>query len=260
MLTDSERQDPVAATPDAPLAVSYVVPAHNSAEIIRETVEVIAERLRGTNAEIIVAENGSSDDTIGVVREIERTWRHETVRLRLLSTPKGMGNALRAGIAASEGERIILTADDLPFGFDDLDAAEQVDVSAHRVMIGSKDHPESVLSRPGLRRLMTWGFKVVRRILLGMRTGDPQGTFVLDGKWARSVAERLREGGFLMTTELAYIAELHDIRPVEVPVRLRETDRAHRTRVRIVRDVTNMVLGMVALRRRRAELSAPVEG
>jgi len=95
----------------------------------------------------------------------------------------------------------------------------------------------------------------VRRLSCGMRTGDPQGTFVLDGPWAGSVVGSLREPGFLLTTELVYLAELGGVRPVEVPVHLREDHGAHGTRVRLA-DIRKMLLGTLALRRRKPALVA----
>jgi hypothetical protein len=162
-----------------------------------------------------------------------------------------MGNAYRAGIAASRGDRVVLTADDLPFGFDDLDAAEGVDPTAHPVVIGSKGHPDSDVDRGLLRRVLSSGFRVLRRVVLGMRTLDPQGTFVLAGDWAREIVPRLVEPGYLVTTELCHVAERSGVRPLEVPVRLSPQHRDHRSRI-AVRDVWQMAVGLLAIRRRHA--------
>ena len=160
-----------------------------------------------------------------------------------------MGNAYRAGIAASRGARVVLTADDLPFGFDDLEAAERVDPAAHPVVIGSKAHRDSEVDRGFVRAVLTRGFRVLRRVVLGMRTGDPQGTFVLAGDWARRIAPRLTEPGYLVTTELCYLAERQGAQPLEVPVRLSPQHRDHRSRI-TVRDVWHMAVGLLAIRRR----------
>ena len=121
---------PVAATKAlGHVALTYVVPADNSALAIEGVLSALANRLDGRDAEAIVVENGSTDGT-GALR-----------------SAKGMGNAYRAGIAASRGARVVLTADDLPFGFDDLEAAEGVDPVVHPVVVGSKGHRDSDADR-----------------------------------------------------------------------------------------------------------------
>ena len=237
------------------VALSYVVPAHNSAPIIGATLRELASRLRHGDSEILVVENGSTDGTLELLQDLQQSWGFDRPQLRVLTSDKGLGNALRAGMKASRGDVVVFGADDLPFGFDELDAASGLDVASLKVVIGSKAHPRSAVDRSPTRVVLSRGFRILRRIACGMRTGDPQGTFVLDGPWARAVAESLQEPGFLLTTELVYLAELQGVRPVEVPVRLRADHAAHGTRVRLV-DIRKMMLGTVALRRRKAVLAA----
>lgn len=230
--------------------LSYIVPAHNSSDVIEGSVKELADRLAGTGAEIIVVENGSTDDTSELLSGMSERWSYD-VELRVLQSAKGMGNALRTGIRASRGKRLFLGADDIPFGFGDLDAAERLDAP---VVIGSKAHPDSVAPRGLSRRILTFGFLALRLAILGMHTRDPQGTFILDGDWARKVEPRLTEPGFLLTTELTFLAERAGIRTVEVPVRLRESHDGHGSRIRLS-DPVKMGLGLFTLRRRHATLA-----
>jgi hypothetical protein len=237
------------STVAAAVALSYVVPAHNSTLAIEATLRALASRLDGRGAEVIVVENGSADETGALLERIEQAWTHPRVALRLLRSAKGMGNAYRAGIAASRGARVVLTADDLPFGFDDLDAAASVDPTVHPVVIGSKGHRDSDVGRGLLRWVLSAGFMVLRRAVLGMRTLDPQGTFVLAGDWVREIGPQLTEPGYLVTTELCFLAERSGVQPLEVPVRLSPAHRDHRSRI-TVRDIWQMAVGLVAIRRR----------
>jgi dolichyl-phosphate beta-glucosyltransferase len=235
-----------------PITLSYIVPAHNSTSVIEGTLDALRCRLAGRSAEIVVVENGSTDGTRTLLEKVEESWPQAELDLVVLSSGKGLGNAYRAGIAASRGSRVVLTADDLPFGFDDIDAAERMDVGTFPVVIGSKGHRDSGVDRGRLRGVLSGGFSLLRRLILGSRTRDPQGTFVLAGEWARAVVPRLGETGYLVTTELCYLAERAGITPVEVPVRLVDGHGDHRSRI-TVRDVWQMGVGLLGIRRRHAD-------
>ena len=237
---------------DAP-ELSVVVPAHNSGELIERTVAELTERLAGRRAEIIVVENGSTDDTFALCSRLAEDRRGSDAELVILQSEKGMGNALRAGVLASRGAFVLLTADDLPFGFDDIDHLDRLWAapggSVPPLMIGSKAHHGSIVERGPLRGTLTWGFSLLLRAILGMRTRDPQGTLLVDGDLARELAGHAVEPGYLFTTELVYIVERAGIRPVELPVRLRTSHGDHQSRIH-VGDMVAMAYGLLRMRAR----------
>lgn len=238
--------------------LSVVIPAYNSGAVLDATVRRFADYFSGRCVEIIVVENGSTDNTADVCAALAKSWSWPDVTFRPMSSDKGMGAALRAGTLASRGQRILLTADDLPFGFGDIEGADRVMAELGSVppaVIGSKAHRQSEVERGLLRSVMTGGFATLRRVVLGTRTGDPQGTFIVDGPLLRRIAPALTEQGFLFTTELDYALELAGLRPVEVPIRLSDDHLAHASRIS-PRDVIQMAQGLISLRRRKDELRA----
>ena len=233
--------------------LSVVVPAHNSGELIERTVTELCERLKGAAAEIIVVENGSTDDTFARCLQLAEQQGGTGVALSILQSAKGMGNALRAGILASRGGSVLLTADDLPFGFDDLDHLDRLASAPGSVippmLVGSKVHPDSVVQRSAMRGALTWGFSILLRAILGTRTRDPQGTLIVEGILARELAQHAVEPGYLFTTELIYIVERIGIYPTELPVRLRASHRDHRSRIK-PGDMAAMAIGLLRVRAR----------
>lgn len=225
--------------------LSIVIPAHNSAPVLRDTLERWSEYLRGRSAEVIVVENGSSDTTWAIAVSFTRL----PCRYVVLRSDRGLGNALRAGIAASVGRRVLLSADDLPFGFDDLTGDERLE-HAPIMTIGSKAHRDSQAHRGAVRRSLSRGYRLIRHVVLGSRVGDSQGTIIADGEWIRRVAPQCTDSGFLFTTELTYVAEIQGYEVVEVPVSLVAESPTKHTAIR-VRDVWRMGAGVFILRARR---------
>ena len=243
--------------PSVAVELSVVIPAHNSATLIARTASRLAERLADRTAEVIVVENGSSDGTHEVCEEIARGWTHPTVSFSVLRSERGIGNALRMGAEASRGSRVLLTADDLPFGFDDLDAADRILASGQdlpEVLIGSKAHAQSRAGRGLARATLTSTFSMLRRLILGTRVGDSQGTLLVDGELLRTLAPQVREGGFLFSTELVHVVERMGVCPIEVPVRLDPEHAKHQSRIALS-DVAAMGVGLPRLRVRHRGVS-----
>ena len=94
------------------MLLSVVIPAHNEAECIVSTVTTLVTELRGENIphEILVVDDGSTDETAEVVATLARTYRE--VLLVRNAAPHGFGNAVRAGLRQFSGEAVaIMMAD-----------------------------------------------------------------------------------------------------------------------------------------------------
>lgn len=236
--------------PESQPSLAVVIPLHNSEGVIAQTVEAWMAFLPEGNGQVYLVENGSSDRTWELCCELQdRFGQHRIVALR---SEKGMGNALDAGILASTEDYVLLSADDLPFGFSDVAAAID-DGWSSSIIIGSKAHPSSEIGRSRKRELISSGFRIARRAALFSRVGDSQGTFIVRGDWARRIAPRLQETGFLFTTEFVYAAELQRVDITEVPVRLADHHGQKRTSIS-KRDVIDMGLGLLRIRGRRSSL------
>lgn len=228
--------------------VSYVVPVHNEESILEETVVRIVRRLRAfPGSEVILVENGSIDLSSMLVRRLASEFSCAEVTVVPTESAKGLGHAYRRGIEASTGDLVVLTAADLPFGFSDFDQVV-TSYAADEVVLGSKAHPDTRYSTSVARRMMSAVFRLLRRMLLDLRVGDSQGTFLLPGDWGRRVGPQLRSADYLVTTELAMVAQRSGLRLREIPVLGRVAGRP--STVRPIHDGWQMLLGLVRLARR----------
>jgi O-antigen biosynthesis protein len=98
----SFQEVPFIGTRSQPL-VSVVVCSYNGARTIRETLEHLS-RLRYPAYEVIVVDDGSTDDTAQVASEFD---------VRLIRTPnRGLSRARNTGLAAANGEIVAYIDDD----------------------------------------------------------------------------------------------------------------------------------------------------
>lgn len=230
-LNGRHRNEMATASPLAPpTGLSVVVPTRNGADVLEETLTALGERLMPKD-EVIVVENGSTDGTTELLTRISNDWSYASTILITHSDP-GLGEALRKGVESSIGSRLLLTADDLPFGFTDLDEFNKLSAQVP-VAIGSKAHPRSSVARSRLRTIQSRIFRFLRAALLQSRVGDSQGTLWVDGTWGRAFAHLSRESGLMWTTELVLAAEQQQITVQEVPVALSNRHETGASRFRV---------------------------
>jgi glycosyltransferase involved in cell wall biosynthesis len=102
----------VSTEPDGPVELTVVVPARNEAATIRDQLEALAAQDWAGTWEVVVVDNGSTDDTAAVVAAFGR--EHPRVRLVPASARAGLNYARNTGIAMARGRAFALCdADDL---------------------------------------------------------------------------------------------------------------------------------------------------
>ncbi len=94
------------------MKLSVVIPARDEEGSIEQTVGEVAEALNGDHIsfEIVVVDDGSTDQTAARVRELSE--RYPGVRLVNNSAPHGFGMAVRAGLSQATGDAVaVMMAD-----------------------------------------------------------------------------------------------------------------------------------------------------
>ena len=93
--------------------VSVVVPTRNRAARLLQSLRSLSEQDYPRDCfEIVVVDNGSTDDTTQIVGQEARRIDHPTVRLVREGT-RGLNRARNAGIAAASGDPICFVDDDI---------------------------------------------------------------------------------------------------------------------------------------------------
>jgi hypothetical protein len=228
--------------------ISYSLAVHNSAAYLEGNVLRLEARLRDfPGSEILLIENGSSDESPHISEQLARAVHPEGVTVRTESVARGYGNAHRRGLALARGDLVVMVGADLPFGFSDLDEWLALDTPP-ALVLGSKAHAGSRVQVARSRRLLSAGFRVARRCLLGIGAGDTQGSVLISGDLARQLAPRLACAGFLVTTEVVALARGLGVEAREVPVDY--PGPLSPSTVRPMADSARMLLGLFAIRRR----------
>lgn len=94
------------------MKLSVVIPAHNEAEGIEETLVGVATTLKAAEIpfEVVVVDDASSDGTADVVAAVSERWPE--IRSIRSHNPGGFGYAVRAGLDVFEGDAVAIVMAD----------------------------------------------------------------------------------------------------------------------------------------------------
>lgn len=232
-----------------PASLSVVIPAYNEEARIGPTIARVREHLaaRGGTWELLVVDDGSRDRTIAVA--LEAAGGDDRVRVLAQPENRGKGAAVRAGMLAASGARVLFSDADLATPIEELAKLEaRLDAGAD-VAIASRALPESdirVRQHPA-REMMGRTFNVLVRALMIGGIRDTQCGFKL---FTRAAAQdlfgRATVDGFAFDVEILWLARGR-YRVDEVPVAWRHVEES---KVSPGTDAARMFADLVRLRLR----------
>jgi glycosyltransferase involved in cell wall biosynthesis len=204
-----------------PLHLSLVVPVYNGAHYVAGNVRTILDALAALDApfELVVVCDGSSDGTAERAAEID----DERVRVLRCAHNGGKGEAVVRGIQSARGRLVGWLDGDLDVDPEAIvEAVRRFDAETLDAVIGSKRHPDSRVVYPARRRLYSWGYQMLVRLLFRVNVRDTQvGAKVFRREMLETVTPLMLVKRYAFDLEMLAIgAEFGFDRIEEVPIAL----------------------------------------
>ena len=155
--------------------ISIIIPVFNEALMIQDTLKDVYKMMMiyDPSFEIIVAENGSTDQTPQLVNQL---ISEGLSKIRLIQTPEpNYGFALKKGILNAKGRFVICDEIDLCDARFHQEALKQLNTGSVAFVVGSKRALGAQDRRPFFRRFATMILNKTLRILLGFQGTDTHG-------------------------------------------------------------------------------------
>ncbi len=208
-------------TDEHAVQLSIVVPAYNEQARIGLTLIRTLEYLRARSKgwELIVVDDGSSDETCRVVNEVAAG--DERVRLLVQPQNRGKGAAVRRGMLEARGAYVLFMDADLATPIEEVETLLLYAHDGYDVVIGSRGLAASDIRRrqPRARELMGRVFNLlVRSALLGGFRDTQCGFKLFSRAAARDLFGRQQIDGFAFDVEVLLLAKQRGLRVREVPV------------------------------------------
>jgi dolichol-phosphate mannosyltransferase len=183
--------------------LSVVIPAHNEAGSIRDTIDEIVETLERERVdyEVIVVDDASTDDTAQIVRSLAAA--NSRVRYQLSHNPRGFGFTVRAGLDVFRGDVVAIVMADGSDDPKDLIRYLAVIQEGFDCAFGSRfirgstveDYPRFKL---GVNRCVNWGLRIAFR----SRYNDTTNAFKAYRREVIETVQPLLSNHFNLTVEI----------------------------------------------------------
>ena len=202
------------------LALSIVMPVFKEGEAVESVLRAMTSSVSAPH-EILVVYDFDEDPTVPVIQRLAAEL--PTIRGLRNDLGRGVLNAMKAGIAASTGEYILISmsdGSDEPHVVDSMvalarDGADVV--SASRYMRGGHQ-----LGGPPIKRLMSRVAGLTLHWFAGVATHDPTNNFKLYSRRFLDSVTIESTAGFELALELTVKATLQSRRVAEVPTTWRD--------------------------------------
>ena len=156
--------------------LSIVIPAFNESARIPATLKQVVSciRERGWDAEIIVVNDGSTDQTAQVVQDFART----APEIRMIENPgnRGKGYSVRSGMLQALGEIVMFTDADLSSPMQEAERLFTHIAEGADIAIGSRwlEKGRQTHKQPLYRQFFGRCFNAVTRGVMGLHFADTQ--------------------------------------------------------------------------------------
>jgi len=203
-------------------SLSLIIPAYNEEACIESTLRQCDEFLKKNfkEYEIVVVDNGSNDNTVAIVNDINRNAFN--VKVLDNSAIKGKGATVKKGMLACESEYLLFSDADLSTPIEEVLKLVDALENGADIAIGSRAQKESRVEVPQgvLRNRMGKLFGILVQLFFGLGLKDSQCGFKLFKKEAaKKIISKQRLNGFSFDVEILLIAKKFGMTTKELGVR-----------------------------------------
>ena len=234
--------------------LSIIIPAFNEQNRLPPTLHRLFRYLPGLGCsyEIIVADDGSIDQTAELVRQLQN--QNDNLVLVSDGINRGRGEAVRIGVSKARGDLILVTDADGSVADEAIGrfvAAFDSDAELQAVF-GSREMRGAVIlgAQPYMRWLLGYVFIYLSRLLFSLWhvTDFTLGFKMFRLAAARDIFAHQYDPFFLAEAELVYVAHIRRHRNIELPVAWTDSSDS---RVNPLRDVGRSLIGLLQILYRR---------
>lgn len=237
------------------MKLSIIIPAFNEAENIKkgilETVSAYLEK-QTYSYEVIIVDDGSTDGTVELVSKFINS--HKKFRM-IKNNHGGKAIVVMTGLLESKGEIGLFTDMDQATPISEIERLLPFFDKGYDIVIGSRQGRKGA---PVIRKLMAFGFSLIRTVILGLPFKDTQCGFkafnrksidsifpFLKDRWKKHLEKKGAAVNAAFDVETLFLARKKGFKVKEVAV---EWHHVGTERVQVLKDSVEAVIDILKIR------------
>jgi dolichyl-phosphate beta-glucosyltransferase len=229
--------------------ISIVIPVYNEEHRIRSFLKSVIDYLgkKDFSYEIVVVDDGSSDETVAIVEAVLNEKLPGTYRIIRLPENRGKGAAVRKGMLEAEGEYVFFLDADGSTALEEIDRFIPHFTSGIAIYIARRTLKQEA---PFKRKFFGYGYILLANILLNLNVSDITCGFKCYTRGCiHTIFSRQRLNNWSFDAENIFTARKHHYQIKEITVTWMHTPGS---KVKVLKNV--VVCGLDLLRIRLHDL------
>lgn len=203
------------------LPFSLIVPIYNEEEILEKQAKKLIEQvdrvLPHSEYEVVLVENGSTDNTLKIANKLARQFNH--VKVVNLDSPS-YGQAFKEGVRFAQYDVVVQF--DIDFWDTDFLDLSLLLLNRYDFIIGSKNLGTSKDQRPLARRIMSKTLELFLKTYFGVPFSDTHGMKAMKRKLILPLIDNVQSQNHFFDSELLIMCHYLKYSFKELPVSLEE--------------------------------------
>ncbi len=232
--------------------LSIIIPAYNEQDRVGVSIKKILTYIEKENldAELIVVDDGSTDKTTEVAEKSCAEFPEISTKVIRYTENRGKGFAVKTGLEAASGNIALFSDADLSTPIEELPKLiKPIENGDYDVTFGSRALDRTLIGerQPWRREQGGKVFNLIVRLATRLPFWDTQCGFkAFNMNKFRPLLDVVQIERFGFDVEYLYVANLHDLKLKEIPVRWNHDER---TKVDVFRDSQRMFNEVREIRR-----------
>lgn len=224
--------------------ISIIIPAYDEQERLSGPLRTVLAFIsgKGLNAEVIVVDDGSSDDTAAVAQNEFNSHPEISTSVIKYDENRGKGFAVRTGLLAGKADIALFTDADLSTPIEELSKlVDPIRNGEFDVTFGSRALDRGLIGdhQPWRREQGGRVMNLIIKTMSGLPFYDTQCGFkAFNLVKFRPLLDVMRIDRFGFDVEFLFVANHHKLRPAEIPVRWNDVAGS---KVSVLRDTWRMI-------------------
>ena len=232
--------------------LTIVVPAYNEEQRLGASITAMLHYLseNNINGELVVVDDGSTDDTAQVARDAAAEFPDLSTNVIRYEQNRGKGFAVKTGLMAAQSDLALFSDADLSTPIDEMHKLlDPIRSGEFDLTFGSRAIDRSLIGthQPWRREQGGKVMNLIIRTMSGLPFADTQcGLKAFNMSKFRPLLDVMHIDRFGFDVEFLFVAKYHDLKLAEIPVRWNDVAGS---KVSVLRDTRRMISELAQIRR-----------